>query len=342
MPIITAKELLKAGAHFGHRTSRWNPRMAPYIAGKRNKIHIIDLRETVRGLIEAAAFLRKIAREGRQILIVGTKRQAVGIVEREAGRCEMPFVAQRWLGGTLTNLSVVRSRIKYLEELEAAETNGVSEAYSKKDLSFHRREKRKVLRNLSGIRTLRDIPGALLVIDPRKENIAVREALRAGVPVVAILDTDCDPSNITIPIPANDDALRSVEILVTKLVDAILQGKGEAATYVAPPEDKDSATRRGLAAASFGGEEDRRARGRRGPGGGGGGGGRGPGGGGRGPGGGGRGQGGGGRRVSGATQHQPRERTRREDQPDASSSAPGPHSSLPPREERSAPAPGQD
>ncbi len=322
MSLITAKELLKAGAHFGHRTSRWNPKMAPYIYGKRNKIHIINLRETLRGLVEASAFLRKVAREGKQILIVGTKRQAALIVEREAGRAEMPYVSQRWLGGTLTNLAVIRSRVNYLEELEAAETSGQIEGYTKKDLSRHRREKRKVLRNLSGIRNLAGIPGALLVVDPKREGIAVREAVKAGVPVVAVLDTDCDPSNITIPIPANDDALRSVEILLVKLTDAVMQGKSEAASYVAPPDEAEAARRRGLAAASFGGDEDRRGRGRGAPG--------------RG-----RAAPGRGRRTSGAATHQPRERVRGGTEggdPAKAGGAPG----LPPREERSAPAPGSE
>jgi small subunit ribosomal protein S2 len=318
MPIVTAKELLQAGAHFGHRTSRWNPRMEPYIYGKRNKIHIINLRETIKGLVEAAAFLRKTAREGKQVLMVGTKRQAAGVVEREAIRAGMPFVSQRWLGGTLTNLGVIRSRVKYLEGLEEAETTGLTESYSKKDMAHHRREKRKVLRNLAGIRSLSGLPGAVLVVDPRREQIAVREAVKAGVPVVAILDTDCDPSAVTIPIPANDDALRSVEILVVKLTDAIVQGKAESASYVAPPEEAEAAGRRGLAAASFGGDEDRRGRGRRGPG--------------RGP--------GRGRRTSGAAQHQVREKVRGqtetgEKKPGAKSGVP-----LPPGEDRSAPAPG--
>ena len=320
MPIVTAKELLQAGTHFGHRTSRWNPKMEPYIYGKRNKIHIINLRETIKGLVEAAAFLRKVVREGNQILMVGTKRQAADVVEREAGRASTPYVSQRWLGGTLTNLGVIRSRIKYLEELEEAEKIGLTDRYTKKELAHHRREKRKVLRNLSGIRDLSGMPGALLVIDPRREQIAVREAAKAGVPVVAVLDTDCDPSDVTIPIPANDDALRSVEILLVKLTDAVLQGKGEAASYVKPP-DKD-ASRKGLAAASFGGDDARRGRGRRGPG---------------------RGPGRGGRRQSGASQHQVREKVRSrsetaEDKTKAAASAGSPP--PPPSEERSAPAPG--
>jgi small subunit ribosomal protein S2 len=177
MPIITANDLLKAGAHFGHRVSRWNPKMEPYIYGKRNKIHIINLRETIRGLVEAAAFLRKVVREGRQVLIVGTKRQAATVVEREATRAGMPYVSQRWLGGTLTNLGTIRSRIKYLEELESAEKTGLTEDYSRKDLSHHRREKRKVLRNLAGIRSMVGMPGALLVVDPRREAIAGRFSL---------------------------------------------------------------------------------------------------------------------------------------------------------------------
>ncbi len=324
MPFITATELLKAGAHFGHRTSRWNPRMEPYIFGKRNKIHIINLRETIKGMIEAAAFLRQVAREGKQILIVGTKRQASGIVEREATRAKLPYVSQRWLGGTLTNLGVIRSRIKYLEELEDAEKTGLVESYRKKDLARHRREFRKVFRNLSGIRTLDGTPGAILIIDPKREHIAVREALKSKVPVIAVLDTDCDPTDITIPIPANDDALRSVEILLGKLIEAIIQGKEESASYVAPPSSKDG-QRKGLAAASFGGDEDRRGgRGRR------------PGGGRGAPGGGGR----GGRKTSGASQHQVREKVRGGNEAKSGDKDSGAKSeNLPPRAERSVPAP---
>ncbi len=321
MPIVTAKELLQAGAHFGHRTSRWNPKMAPYIYGKRNKIHIINLRETIKGLVEAAAFLRKVAREGSQILVVGTKRQAATVVEREATRAGMPFVSQRWLGGTLTNLGVIRSRVKYLEELEESEKTGITDGYTKKALAHHRREKRKVLRNLAGIRNLTRIPGALLVVDPKREHIAVREAVKAGVPVVAVLDTDCDPSDLTIPVPANDDALRSVEILMVKITDAIMQGKGEAASYVKPPQDGDG--RRGLAAASFGGDDDRRGRGRRG----------GPGG--RGP--------GRGRRTSGAAQHQVREKVRGKTESKEAEAAAGGNAPPPvPTEDRSAPVPGSE
>ncbi|HOX08642.1 MAG TPA: 30S ribosomal protein S2 [Planctomycetota bacterium] len=374
MPIITANELLKAGAHFGHRVSRWNPKMEPYIYGKRNKIHIINLRETIRGLVEAAAFLRKVVREGRQVLVVGTKRQAAAVVEREASRAGMPYVSQRWLGGTLTNLGTIRSRIKYLEELESAEKTGLTEDYSRKALSYHRREKRKVMRNLSGIRNMIGMPGALLVIDPKREAIAVKEAERCGVPIVAVLDTDCDPTPITIPVPANDDAIRSVEVLLVKLAEAVIQGKGEAKTYVAAPSESEGKGRPGLVAVSFGGDEEEGARmgggrgrggqrrrpegggagggagrGRGGPGGGrGGSGGGGGGGGGRGRGGPGGGRGGsdfGDRR--GPPQQRERVRQRGADAPpDPAMGAPGgaisPQrgGSLPPRTERSAPPPG--
>jgi len=363
MPIITANDLLKAGAHFGHRVSRWNPKMEPYIYGKRNKIHIINLRETIRGLVEAAAFLRKVVREGRQVLIVGTKRQAAAIVEREATRAGMPYVSQRWLGGTLTNLGTIRSRIKYLEELESADKTGLTEDYSRKDLSHHRREKRKVLRNLSGIRNMMGMPGVLLVVDPKREAIAVKEAERCGVPIVAVLDTDCNPTPITIPIPANDDAIRSVEVLLVKLAEAIIQGKGEAKTYVAPPSESEAKGRPGLVAVSFGGDDEesgRPARGRSGQrrrpeggaggGGGGGGGGRGRGGpgGGRGRGGPGGGRGGsdfGDRRGPPQQRERVRQRGATEVPPEvaaamgAQGAAPR-GGSLPPRTERSAPPPG--
>ena len=356
MPIITANELLKAGAHFGHRVSRWNPKMEPYIYGKRNKIHIINLRETIRGLVEAAAFLRKTVREGRQVLVVGTKRQAAAVVEREATRATMPYVSQRWLGGTLTNLGTIRSRIKYLEELESAEKTGLVEDYSRKELSYHRREKRKVLRNLAGIRSMVGMPGALLVVDPRREAIAVKEAERCGVPIVAILDTDCDPTPITIPIPANDDAIRSVEVLLVKLAEAVIQGKGEAKSYVAAPAEGEGKGRPGLVAVSFGGDDEESGRPARGRGGqrrreGGGQGGGGGGGRGRGGPGGGRGRGGpGGSRGRGDSdfgarrgppQQRERVRQRGEGAPEMPPPGGAPRGgSLPPRTERSVPPPG--
>lgn len=225
MPIVTVQELLDAGVHFGHRTSRWNPKMKPFIAGKRNAIHIIDLRETVKGLIRAVHFLRTITADGYDVLYVGTKRGAKTVIRGESMRANCPFVTERWLGGTLTNFDTIRGRLQRLEELENVETSGELATYSKKEVSGHNREKRKLLKNLEGIRTMSNLPGALIVVDPRREHIAVREANRMNIPVVALVDTDCDPEVIDVPIPANDDAMRSVTVILKRLADACEGGK---------------------------------------------------------------------------------------------------------------------
>ena len=224
MPIVSAKDLLATGAHFGHRTSRWNPKMEPYILDKRNKIHIINLRETVRGIVAGYFFCRKMVSEGKQMLFVGTKRQAREIVTMHAQRCEMPYVSERWLGGTLTNLATIRLRVQRLIELEGLEASGELNTYSKKMQSSLNREKRKIKRNLDGIRTMNDLPGALFVIDPTLEHNAVAEAKRLNIPVIAMLDTDADPTDIDLPIPANDDAIRSIDLIVAKLADGCLEG----------------------------------------------------------------------------------------------------------------------
>lgn len=222
---VPIKSLLESGVHFGHRASRWNPKMAPYIFGKRNLIHIIDLKETLRGLFRACFFLKGVASEGKQILFVGTKRQAQGLVEEAANKLGMPFVNERWLGGTLTNFETIRSRLRRLEELERMEADGTAEAMSKKELSRFLREKRKIFRNLHGIRNMNSVPGAMVIIDARKEKTAIQEARKMGIPTVAILDTDCDPTTVDIPVPGNDDALRSISVLLNKLVEAIEHGR---------------------------------------------------------------------------------------------------------------------
>ena len=225
MAIVSVQELVDSGVHFGHQASRWNPRMRPYIFGKRNLIHVIDLKETLRGLLKARHFLRRLASAGAPILFVGTKRQIKDVVASEAERAGMPVVTERWLGGTLTNYHTIRSRLDRLEELEKLERDGTMEKYSKKLQSRLRRVMRKITRNLSGIRNLGGLPGAVIIVDPRREDIAVKEAAKMNVPIVSILDTDCDPTLIDIPIPGNDDALRSVQILLSRLVDGILEGK---------------------------------------------------------------------------------------------------------------------
>lgn len=225
MAIISVKSLIEAGVHFGHRISRWNPKMAPYIFGKRNLIHIINLRETVRGLIRAYHFLNKLSAEGHEVLFVGTKRQAKAVIRREAARCGMHYVAERWLGGSLTNYTTIRKRLSRLEELDRMEQDGTMAGFSKKQASSLRRERKKIFRNLEGIRIMEKLPGALIIIDPQKEHIAVREAAKLNIPTICLMDTDSDPDMVDIPIPGNDDAMRSIEVICTKLTDAILEGK---------------------------------------------------------------------------------------------------------------------
>jgi small subunit ribosomal protein S2 len=224
MPIVSAKDLLATGAHFGHRTSRWNPKMEPYILGKRNKIHIINLKETVKGIVAAYYFARKIVAEGKQVLFVGTKRQAREIMVGHAIRAGMPFVTERWLGGTMTNLSTIRLRVQRLLELENLEATGELNAFSKKMQSSINREKRKIKRNLDGIRAMHGLPGALFIVDPNVEHNAVMEARRLSIPIIAMLDTDSDPTKIDLPIPANDDAIRSIDMVVSKIADGCLEG----------------------------------------------------------------------------------------------------------------------
>ena len=225
MPLVTVKELIDAGVHYGHMASRWNPKMQPYIHAKRHNIHIINLEETIRGLYQACHFLRQLASTGAQVLFLGTKRQIRAVVESEAARCGMPAVTERWIGGTLTNFHIVRDRLGRLEELEAMEADGTLEVYKKKAQATLRREMRKIRRNLEGIRELRGLPAAIIVVDPRREEITVREAERMNVPVISILDTDCDPDHADILIPGNDDAMSSVQLLLSRLADAINEGR---------------------------------------------------------------------------------------------------------------------
>ena len=225
MPLVTVQELIDAGVHFGHQASRWNPKMKPFIRGKRHRIHVIDLEETVRGLYRACHFIRHIAATGAQIMFLGTKRQIRAVVLAEAQRCGMPAVTERWIGGTLTNFATVRERLSRLEELEAMEASGVMEKFKKKDQASLRREMGKIRRNLEGVRQLYGLPGALVVVDPRREDNCIREARRMNVPVVAILDTDCDPASADIAIPANDDAMSSVQLLLSRIADAVLEGR---------------------------------------------------------------------------------------------------------------------
>lgn len=211
--------------------------MRPYIYGRRNLIHIIDVRETVRGLIRAKKYLSQVAAGGSLILFIGTKRQAAESVEREASRCGQPFVSDRWLGGTLTNFRTIRSRLARLEELEALRSTDELATYSKKMQSALNREYRKMFRNLNGIRSMNRLPECMVIIDPRKERNAIREARALGVTTVALIDTDCDPDDVDLPIPGNDDSIRSIELVVKQLADAVLEGKANPA---AGPADKDA------------------------------------------------------------------------------------------------------
>lgn len=235
---VLVKELIEAGVHFGHRASRWNPKMRPYIYARRNLIHIIDVRETIRGLLRAKKYLSQVAAGGSLILFVGTKRQATETIEREASRCGMPFVSDRWLGGCLTNFRTIRSRLTRLEELETQRTTGEINAYSKKMQSSLSREYRKMYRNLNGIRSMSRLPECLVVIDPNKEHNAVSEARKLGITTVALIDTDCDPDLVDLPIPGNDDSIRSIELMAAQLADAVIEGKANTATEAAPTQTK--------------------------------------------------------------------------------------------------------
>ncbi|WP_433542639.1 30S ribosomal protein S2 [Neomoorella humiferrea] len=218
------KQLLEAGVHFGHQTRRWNPKMAPYIFTERNGIYIIDLQRTVKMIEEAYNFVRDLARNGGMILFVGTKKQAQEAVKEEAERCGMFYVNVRWLGGTLTNFQTIRRRIERLKELERMEEEGTFEVLPKKEVARLRHEKEKLERYLGGIKEMRNLPDALFIIDPRKERIAVAEGRRLGIPIVAIVDTNCDPDEIDYVIPGNDDAIRAVRLLTSKIADAVLEG----------------------------------------------------------------------------------------------------------------------
>jgi small subunit ribosomal protein S2 len=263
--LVDVKVLLEAGVHYGHRSSRWNPKMRPYIYGKRNLIHIIDLRETVRGLLRSYRYLSQLVSKGSLVLFVGTKRQGKEILEREAARCGMPYVSERWLGGALTNFKTIRNRLNRLRELEcmwlpegenparhdmttyvagmitdagklelarAPETAPIRN-YSKKMVSSLNRELLKIRRNLLGIRDMNRLPDALVIVDPKREHIAIKEAQRMGITTIALIDTDSDPDPVDLPIPGNDDSIRSIEVIVSKLADAVLEGRA-----ALPPEQQ--------------------------------------------------------------------------------------------------------
>lgn len=220
---MSLQELVDAGFHFGHRTSRWNPKMKPYIFGKRNLIHIINLKETVRGLITACKFLNKVSSNREEILFVGTKWQAKDAIVAEAKRSNMHYVCERWLGGTLTNFETIRKRLKRLEELEEMENNGTIHNYSKKMISSLTRERNKITKNLEGIKNMNKLPSVLVIVDPKKEHIAIKEAIKMGIPTICLADSDCDPDLIDICVPGNDDAIRAIRLFLSKTADAVLE-----------------------------------------------------------------------------------------------------------------------
>jgi len=222
---IAIKELLEAGVHFGHQTKRWNPKMKPYIFGQRNGIYIIDLGKTARLFSDAEAFVNQLAADGGTVLFVGTKRQAQDAVAEEAQRCGMHFVNQRWLGGLLTNFTTIQRSLTRLRELEAMETDGRYESLSKKEVAGVEKEKRKIQKNLDGIRQMSRLPDAVFVIDTRKEQIAVDEARKLKIPVIGVVDTNCDPEQVDYVIPGNDDALRSIRLFTSRIADAIVAGR---------------------------------------------------------------------------------------------------------------------
>ncbi len=224
MAVVSMRQLLEAGVHFGHQTRRWNPKMAKYIFTERNGIYIIDLQQTVKKIDEAFNFLREVAGNGEVILFVGTKKQAQETIKEEALRSNMFFVNERWLGGMLTNFKTIEQRIKRLKELEKMEEEGMFEVLPKKEVIRLRHEMGKLVKYLGGIKDMPAMPGALVVVDPKKERLAVAEAQKLGIPVVATVDTNCDPEEVDFPIPANDDAIRAVKLIIGRLADAVLEG----------------------------------------------------------------------------------------------------------------------
>ena len=234
MSVVSMKQLLEAGVHFGHQTRRWNPKMAPYIFTERNGIYIIDLQKTVKKLEEAYNFIHEIAADGGEILFVGTKKQAMDSIKEEAERCNMPFVNARWLGGMLTNFSTIKRRIKRLEQLKKMEEDGTFDLLPKKEVIKLKLEREKLEKFMGGITEMKKQPAALFIVDPRKERIAVAEAHKLGIPIVAIVDTNCDPDEVDYVIPGNDDAIRAVRLIAGAMADAIIEGRqGESNAPVA-------------------------------------------------------------------------------------------------------------
>jgi len=225
MTLVTLGELLDAGVHFGHQSSRWNPKMFPYIYAEQNGIHVIDLVQTARLLTHAHNYVQKAAKEGKNFLFIGTKRQATAIIEEQAKKCNSYYVNNRWLGGTLTNWSTVQKRVEYLKELNMKEETGIFAQMPKKEAALLRRERDKLHHNLGGLTEMTQIPDIAIVVDPKREATAIAECKKLGITIISILDTNCDPNSVDIPIPANDDAVRSIQLIMSTLADAITTGK---------------------------------------------------------------------------------------------------------------------
>ena len=228
MTLVTLGELLDAGVHFGHQSSRWNPKMFPYIYTEQNGIHVIDLVQTARLLTHASNYVQKAAKEGKTFIFIGTKRQASAIIAEEAQKCSSHYVNQRWLGGILTNWATVQTRVEYLKDLTKKEEDGTLSRLPKKEAALLRREKEKLDHNLGGLTTMSQIPDIAIFVDPKRESTAIAECRKLGITIVSILDTNCDPNVVDIPIPANDDAVRSIKLIISALSDAIITGKQSA------------------------------------------------------------------------------------------------------------------
>ncbi len=250
MAVISMKQLLEAGVHFGHQTRKWNPKMKKYIFAARNDIHIIDLQVTANLIEEAYSFVCESVKEGKSVLFVGTKKQAQEAIKEEAERCGMYYVNSRWLGGCLTNFKTMRSRVEYLEKLEAMEANGDFEFLPKKEVILLKKEMEKLQTNLGGIKAMKSIPGVMFVVDPHNEDIAIAEAKKLGIKIVAITDTNCDPDQIDYVIPGNDDAIRAIKLIASVIANAVIEANQGEEALVAPAEEAEPTSMEEVVAAA--------------------------------------------------------------------------------------------
>lgn len=256
MSAVTMKELLEAGVHFGHQTKRWNPKMKKYIFGARNGVHILDLQKTLRMFDAAHAFVRETVASGQSVLFIGTKRQARDIVQAEAERCSMYFVNERWIGGMLTNYSTIRKNIERLKKLETWKTDGTYERLPKKEVAQLEKDRTRLDRYLSGIRDMGDLPGAVFIVDTKVEHIAVLEARRLGIPIIAIVDSNCDPEDVDWVVPGNDDAIRAIRLITSRMADGVVEGLGKRAQAAPEPPKPETLTAADLKALDADGERE--------------------------------------------------------------------------------------